>query len=604
MKYRFMFVFAVLVTGLLAASASAADVKWDTTPDGMPYCKVQSTDDAAFLLGNYRIKVNTHSDGIYELMSGERCWARFNADPARPGYGRNKAVAVVDNRETQLVGAGSLATRNGKCEVYAGVGFVRYDYDLGNGVKCSRMISVMPSEKVNDGNPVFLVTVTFHNTGSGTKRISYDEAFSPCFVPASYQLIPEKERPLRYHIDTEISFRCITASFRPVQQKFIQFATPTARAVDEFAPQSVFLYCDKAFLVVNDGQLKASVDEFKLRSRRKHTFHIAIGFANEDSKALAEAVIAKAEDNPFGAFASMWKKHLPDFSDERDQERRMAMYTSAHRVEASAVYSGYFQETFIPGLADIAYRFGENVSNRDHINAALQACHTNPELARSIIRYVMKQSGFDGIIPESNKGYGYIPSDSYKENNIQLDVLNAVAEYLEKTGNYGFLEEWITVYPLERGEMQSVMTILERYFLYLRDNPSQSASRLAMQSAYLDKFIVQMERSGRASAAFLEALKEYSAKAGEHFRSIDDYGIAELPYILESKAITNYDKRELLDDAMDAGSADLRAVPGLSTFDGIEASSLFRDSLKKIDMENVPVKDAAWILYCYYRLKE
>jgi len=78
-----MFVFAVLVTGLLAASASAADVKWDTAPDGMPYCKVQSTDDAAFLLGNYRIKVNTHSDGIYELMSGERCWARFNADPAR-----------------------------------------------------------------------------------------------------------------------------------------------------------------------------------------------------------------------------------------------------------------------------------------------------------------------------------------------------------------------------------------------------------------------------------------------------------------------------------------------------------------------------------------
>ena len=62
MKYRFMFLFAVLFSGLLSASAPAAEVKWDTTPDGMPYCKVESIDDAAFLLGNYRIKVNTHSE--------------------------------------------------------------------------------------------------------------------------------------------------------------------------------------------------------------------------------------------------------------------------------------------------------------------------------------------------------------------------------------------------------------------------------------------------------------------------------------------------------------------------------------------------------------
>ena len=608
MKYRFIIVMAVLFAGLLCPSASATDVKWDFTSEGLPYLKYEvgtsSVDDLSYLIGNYKIKVNAHANGIYELISGERVWARFNADPSRPEYGSNRAVAYVDGREIPLAGEGSLAARPGKCDFYAGVGFVRYDYDLGGGLKCSRMISVMPSDKVNEGSPLFLVTVTFHNTGSGARKIAYDEAFSPCFIPASYQQIPEDERPLRYLVKTDISFRCITASFSPIPQKFVQFATPSARAIDEYAPQSVFLYCDKAFLVVNDGQLKASADEVRLRSGRKHTYTIAIGFAADDSKAMAESVIAKAEEGSFGVFASMWKKRLPDFSDERDMERRKAMYCSAHRVEASAVYSDYFNETYIPGSSDIAYRFGENVSNRDHINAALQACYTNPDLAKSIIRYVLKQTTFDGIVPDSNKGYGYIPSDAYKDNNIQLDVFNAIAIYLEKTSDYAFLEEWLTVYPMERGEMQSVMSILERYFLYLRNNPSLSSMRMAMQSACLDRFVAQMEKSGRASDLYLKALKEYAAKARAQFRPLDEYNLAEIPYLLESKSVTNSDKRDLLDRIISDDAADLRAVPGLSTFDGIEASALFRDSLQMIDMGNIPVKDAAWIVYCYYRLKE
>lgn len=608
MKYRNLLLLTVLFAGLFCPSASASEVKWDFTPDGLPYFKYESgsasEDVPSYLIGNYRIKVNAHADGIYELISGERVWARFNADPSRSEYGSNRAVAYVDSREISLAGEGSLAARPGKCDFYAGVGFVRYDYDLGNGLKCSRMISVMPSDNVNEGSPLFLVTVTFHNTGSGARKISYDEAFSPCFIPASYQQIPENDRPLRYLVTTDISFRCLTASFSPIPQKFVQFATPSARAIDEYAPQSVFLYCDEAFLVVNDGQLKASADEIRLRSGRKHTYRIAIGFASEDSKVMAENAIAKAEDTSFGAFASMWKKCLPDFSDERDKERRKAMYCSAHRVEASAVYSDYFKETYVPGASDIAYRFGENVSNRDHINAALQACYTNPDLAKSIIRYVLKQTTFDGIIPDSNKGYGYIPSDAYNDNDIQLDVFNAIAIYLEKTSDYAFLEEWLTVYPMERGEMQSVMGILEKYFLYLRNNSSLSTTRMAMQSACLDRFVTQMEKSGRASDLYLKALKEYAGKAREQFRPLDDYNLSEIPYLLESNSVANSDKRDLFDRIMSDGTVDLRAVPGLSTFDGIEASALFRDSLKMIDLRNIPVKDAAWIVYCYYRLKE
>lgn len=603
-----MILVAVLCSGLLGMSASAAAAKWEASSDGLPYTRIEwacdPADDPSYMIGNYRVKVNAHASGIYELISGERIWARFNADPSRPDYGRNTAVAIVDGKETELVGEGSLALTPGGCQMYAGVGFVRYDYDLGNGIKCSRMISVMPSENVNDGTPFFLVTVTFHNTGSSARKISYDEAFSPCFVPASYQHIAEKERPLRYHITTDISFRCITASFSPIQQDYVQFATAQQRALDEFAPQSVFLYCDDAFLVVNDGQLKASVNDFRLRPGKKHSFSIVIGFGNGDSKDAAEDAVKKAEDNRFGAYASMWKKKLPDFSSERNEAVRMAMYNKAHNAEAAAVYNDYFKETYIPGLPSYTYRYGENASNRRHIRAALQACYTNPELARSIILYVLKQSSYDGMIPDSNKGFGYISTAAYTENNIQLDLFNALALYLEKTGDYDFLGEWINVYPMERGEMQSVMNIIEKCFIYLRDFSTDSPSKLAMQAAYLPGFISQLEKSGKASEYFMKALKKYAEEAYAKFGSNSDYGISELPYILEAEAVANSAKRDLLDAASDEGFLDMKSVPGLATFDGIEASSLFRDLISKEKVDDTSANDDAWTVYCYYRLME
>lgn len=608
MKCRIILFFAALCAGLLHLTAVSAADKWEISPEGLPFTKIDwngdLSNDPSYLLGNYRVKVNTHASGIYELISGERIWARFNADPARPDYGRNRAVAIVDGKETALVGAGSLAAEPGGCQVYAGVGFVRYDYDLGDGVKCSRMISVMPSENVNEGDPFFLVTLTFHNTGSGAKKISYDEAIAPCFVPSSYQAVSEKERPLRYHMTTDISFRCITASFSPIQQNYVQFATAQQRALDEFAPQSVFLYCNDAFLVVNDGELKASVDDFRLRPGKKHSFSIVIGFGNGESKDAAEAAVKRAEDSRFGAFASMWKKKLPDFSSERKGEIRMEMYSRAHNAEAAAVYNDYFKETFIPGMSLYTYRFGENVSNRQHIQAALQACYTNPALAKSIILYVLKQSSFDGMIPENNKGYGYIPTSAYTENFIQLDVFNALTLYLEKTGDYDFLGEWITVYPMERGEMQSVMNIIEKYFLHLRDFSSDSPSKLAMQAAYLPGFISQLEKSGRASDYFLKAIKNYAEEAASRFAACEDFGVAEIPYMLETESVAKSAKRDLIEAAEAQGLLDMKSVPGMAAFDGIEASSLFRDMLVKEASEDHSTFDDAWSVYCYYRLMQ
>ena len=112
---KFRFIIAVLAAGLLSLSASAAPTaKWGETPSGMPYVEYNgsyktgnSATDPYFLLGNYRMNLLTHVSGTYQLMSGERVWSRFNADPDRADYGRNRAVVKIDDKSFELVGSNS-----------------------------------------------------------------------------------------------------------------------------------------------------------------------------------------------------------------------------------------------------------------------------------------------------------------------------------------------------------------------------------------------------------------------------------------------------------------------------------------------------------------
>ncbi|CAN5533989.1 hypothetical protein BH10BAC3_BH10BAC3_37090 [soil metagenome] len=44
-------------------------------------------DDPYFLLGNYKMTLFTHARGRYPLLTGERAWARINADNEQKNYG-------------------------------------------------------------------------------------------------------------------------------------------------------------------------------------------------------------------------------------------------------------------------------------------------------------------------------------------------------------------------------------------------------------------------------------------------------------------------------------------------------------------------------------
>ena len=175
------------------------------------------------------------------------------------------------------------------------------------------------------------------------------------------------------------------------------------------------------------------------------------------------------------------KAARPFFQKTKCCEERMLW--NAHFVEASAKYSDYYKETVIPQGTVYSYYYGNNISNRDHLAAALPACYTNPALAKSILRYVLKHADSDGEIKRGNSGFGYsklgaTESAPLKESDEQLYFFNTLAEYLLITKDYGFLKEIVDYYPAEKkGRKEAVLTLLKKLFLYLRDEIGTGAKQ-------------------------------------------------------------------------------------------------------------------------------
>ena len=75
---------------------------------------VKLPDDPWFLLGNHRLTLFTHVSGVYELIAGQRSWARVNAGD-KPNSGNNAAFVTVNGREYALVGIDALAAHPDVC---------------------------------------------------------------------------------------------------------------------------------------------------------------------------------------------------------------------------------------------------------------------------------------------------------------------------------------------------------------------------------------------------------------------------------------------------------------------------------------------------------
>lgn len=123
--------------------------------------EVKLPEDPWFLLGNYRFTLFTHISGEYELISGQRSWARINQGKKRDS-GVNLSEISINGEKYALTGMDSFAADTEKCRRIFGCGFANYSYKI-DGLSVNRNLSVKPSTETGNGASAFLLTVTVKN---------------------------------------------------------------------------------------------------------------------------------------------------------------------------------------------------------------------------------------------------------------------------------------------------------------------------------------------------------------------------------------------------------------------------------------------------------
>lgn len=442
-------------------------------------------EDPYFLLGNYRMALLTHASGRYQFLTAERAWARLNAAD-QTNYGWNDAGIVFRDKgvakKVALVGMNSVAANPALVQKSFGVGFARYAYQLPNQIACTRILSAKPSLEINSGNSAFVVTVTLKNDGPKTRELTYTERMLVNFVLNGTQYTDKAKRPFLYSsaISVDADNQLAIADIRYKTNEFLVVPTPAERFQYDVEPPSVFMYAnstsaDYRTAVTATNDTLATTVTTALKPGQTIRFNIVIGVTKSNRFADVEPQVAdlftdaSLNDPSDGLFGQQWTAKLPDLSVETNEILKREMLWNAHMMEASAKYSAYYKETFIPQGTVYSYYFGDNISNRDHLQAALPACYTNPELAKSTLRYVIKHSEADGEIKRGNNGFGYTAPSIYKESDEQLFFFNTLAEYLLITKDYQFLDEEVAQYPAELNQKATVLTHVKKQFTYLRD---------------------------------------------------------------------------------------------------------------------------------------
>ncbi|GGD07743.1 hypothetical protein GCM10011342_15770 [Aquisalinus flavus] len=496
-------VMSASATGTSIDGRSTRIGRWEQTRAGLPAYRyegslpalafdktgrdAQQPPDPAFILGNYRLTAFAHVSGILQLLTGERVWARVNAAGDRMLYGDNHARLTVSDSESaaqayDLVGMQSLAIDPARTTRRFGPGFAHWGYALSPELHARRVVSARPSLSLRDGNPSLVITVTLNNSGSRSVAFSHEEGFGMRYVPCNLQRIEPDARVARYasSVTNDATRRIALSQTRHIPVAFTVEDAVDAPNLHDLQPVNVFLHAHSSDTALS-LDISGSDDERLLARIRGDvpaggtvSFDIVIGLTYGDmdqAAALATDMLSSGDRDRIddGLYSGLWATQLPDMTQEQNPVFRTEMPWHAHALEAMATYSAYFDETFVPQGTIYTYEDGENISNRDNLQALLPLCYSNPPLAKSCLRHVLKQTTRQGEIKRGTSGFGYMPPSIYKESDAQLYMFMAVGEYLRVTRDHALLNERVEFYPVEGNHSETVLNVLKRHFVYLRD---------------------------------------------------------------------------------------------------------------------------------------
>lgn len=441
-------------------------------PGGKP---VKLPEDPWFLLGNYRLTLFAHVSGAYELISGQRSWARLNQGAAH-NSGVNSATITIDGARFHLTGMDSSAADPAACRRVFGCGFADYVCSVGP-LAVRRNLSVKPSWTPYDGASGFLLSVSIVNRGDHPVECEYEESMGVRFVEIHRQDEAEANLPLKYEYDFHEGASAANAwvTITAVSDDPLRVPEREAMATFDGYPPTVFMGAlSEGVRVSGDRERLAARASFTLRPGEERWMQCVVGFSFAEGVSTREGILHDLSKGGFpeagsGAFSADWSKVLPTLDGEEDATLRRELRWHAYTLEAMATYSEYYGEAKIPQGTIYDYDWGVHASARDNFQHALPLVYTNPPLARSVLRYMLERTTPFGEIRLIEYGNGYADNERYFTSDQQLYCLLLLSEYLRVTGDYGFLAEGVRPYPVRGMKEMAVAELTERCFIFLRD---------------------------------------------------------------------------------------------------------------------------------------
>ncbi len=440
-------------------------------------------DDPVFLLGNHRLTLFTHASGHIQILSAERAWARLNQGE-EIWSGANSATCLVNGSKHGLIGLDEPAAK--EADKVFGVGFARYSYQVDQSLKIERSIHVRPSTAAGEGTSAFLLQVRFENISGGPLDAEYVET-----VLANYRMLPfESIHDPKAPEYTASPFEnigtdaiCVRFAARPRHP----MTFPPAGQMNPFEQYPPALFVQTAGdsstkpYGSSDSSGRSSIgirSRLSLRSGEVREIGCVFGYTRdtptEGIERLAQELQPQSGGGPENgsAFITEWRRVVPEFASEPDPQLRREMQWNAAVLEAMASWREYYNETIIPQGCMYDYAWGVFASSRDIAQQALPLCHTNPALARSTLRFILKRTAPDGEVKLMDQGFGWVASTPMQTSDQQLYFFLLLAEYLRVTGDMALLSETICYYPAENSGVGTVLAHVRQAFIFLRDRIS------------------------------------------------------------------------------------------------------------------------------------
>jgi len=176
----------------------------------------------------------------------------------------------------------------------------------------------------------------------------------------------------------------------------------------------------------------------------------------------------RSAQNGWRDSSEQWKKKGLRFSAPSEPWVEREVTWNHYYLRSGLTYDRFFQQHILSQASLYQYVMGFQGAARDPLQHALPFIFSDPELAKEILRYTLKEVRPDGSIPYGIVGHGMpMPSVSDNSSDIPLWLLWAVSEYVLATRDTGFLHSEIdTVFGPSSGR-DSVRGLLARCYKHL-----------------------------------------------------------------------------------------------------------------------------------------